>query len=745
MSKTMLINTVEGQECRIAILDGDRLEELYTERASAASQVGSIYKGKVTNVEPSIQAAFVDFGGVKNGFLHISDVHSKYFPKSKDSEPVGRRSSHKNRPPIQACLKRGQEIVVQMTKQGIGTKGPTLTTYLSLPGRLLVMMPGMSHSGISRKIEDEEIRKKLKETLDQLNVPDDAGVIVRTAGMDRPKKELQRDLSYLNRLWKEIKKRSDQSKAPDEIYQESDLVVRTIRDVYDSDITRIVCDRQEDGVKVLEFLDLAVPRAKCQIDVYTGQRGLFEEFGVEDEIQKIHSRQVELEKGGSLVIDQTEALVAIDVNSGSFRAHKDSESNALELNLMAAEEIGRQLRLRDMGGVIVIDFVDLRQEKNRRKLEKKVRDVLKTDRAKSKVLKISSFGLIEMTRQRLRPSLKQSLYSRCTHCDGSGSIMSRESVALRVMRDLQLATANDDIVEIEIGVCPEVAEHLANELRQEIADLERQTQRSIIIKPTDTLSGNDVELTCRNSRGSEVNWDSPGKGKKHKPDPGDFEDIHVMVKKSGKGGRKKADDFDDDTDQNSDDASSDETNSGEEGKDEDAPPKKKRRRGRRGGRKHKKKSSDDSDQKDQSGDSDDGRNDSADTKDTDSSSKKSDKGSADKSDDQNKDSKDEGQKGDSDESAEDDQKKKKSSRRRRGGRRRKKSGEADSGKTNADDGKSDSSDGRDSKSDGGQKNSSRGGDKSKSDNAERDSSSGTKDSSADSSSGSDQSPPSNDD
>jgi ribonuclease E len=351
---------------------------------------------------------------------------------------------------------------------------------------------------------------------------------------------------------------------------------------------------------------------------------------------------------------------------------------------MAAEEIGRQLRLRDMGGVIVIDFVDLRQEKNRRKLEKKVRDVLKTDRAKSKVLKISSFGLIEMTRQRLRPSLKQSLYSRCGHCDGSGYIMSRESVALRVMRDLQLATANDDIVEIEIGVCPEVAEHLANELRQEIADLERQTQRSIIIKPTDTLSGNDVELTCRNSRGSEVNWDSPGKGNKHKPDPGDFEDIHVLVKKSKSGSKKQSSRRDGRSDGGSDEPQADE-NKGKDG-ESDEKPKKKRRRGRRGGRKHKKKSSDDS------GDDKQDENPGEKKPSSDSSSNNDSRGS-------NKDQDSSGKEGSDKNSGPDDQdgQKKQSSRRRRGGRGRKKSGgsqdkeTSDGGENSSDSGKDDAS------------------------------------------------------
>ena len=581
MSKQMLINTVEGHECRIAILDAGRLEELYTERASSASQVGNIYKGKITNIEPSIQAAFIDFGDAKNGFLHVSDLHPKFFPKSsKTTEQVGRRSSHRSRPPIQECLKRGQEIVVQMIKQGIGTKGPAMTTYLSIPGRLLVTMPGMTHVGISRKIEDEEVRSHLRGILDQLEIPKDMGVIVRTAGVDRTKRDMQRDLSYLARLWKSIDKRIEKASAPCEIYQESNLVLRTLRDIYNSDIDRIICDSESVTLGVKEFLDVAVPRAKCKLELYSGRKGLFEEFNVEDEIRKIHSRQVELEKGGSLVIDQTEALVAIDVNSGNFRAHNDPEQNALKLNLIAAEEVARQLHLRDMGGVIVIDFIDMRDDKNRRALEKKMRDLLKNDRAKSKVLRISNFGLVEMTRQRLRPSLKQSLYSRCPHCDGAGQIMSEESVALRVMRSLHAACANPDVTRIEIAVSPRVAHHLLNTQRQSIAGLELRTEKDIVITAQDELTGNDVQITCKNARGSQVAWDKQA-AKDAKNAQAEFIDIKDILK-GKRPAKKSAPAAKQETSQQADDQASSETS-------EQTPAKKTRKRGRRGGRNRKKK------------------------------------------------------------------------------------------------------------------------------------------------------------
>jgi ribonuclease E len=509
MSKTMLINSIEGHECRIAVLDDNRLDELYTERASSVNAVGSIYKGKVVNIEPSIQAAFVEFGGAKNGFLHISDLHPKYFPKSKTKdESVGRRMAHHARPLIQDCLKRGKEVVVQMTKEGIGTKGPTLTTYLSLPGRMIVMMPDMSQVGISRKIEDDEARARLRKILDEVTIPENIGVIVRTAGADRTKRDLQRDIAYLQRLWSQIEIQQNKSKAPAELYQESDLVIRTLRDVYSSDMTRILCDDPEVGRRVMDFLSLSVPRHKASVELYRGKGGLFDEFGVEEAIQQIHSHRVELPGGGSLVIDQAEALVAIDINSGSFRKHKDPEMNTEALNLLAAEEIGRQLRLRDMGGVIVIDFVDMRESKHRRSVEKKLREVLKRDRAKSKVLKMSNFGLVEMTRQRLRPSLEQSVYQRCETCEGTGFTLSAESVALRALRDLAVATANEDALDITLTVAPSVAHHLLNQQRNLLTNLELASEKVITVIADPNCPNSDILITCINLRGSKVPWDA---------------------------------------------------------------------------------------------------------------------------------------------------------------------------------------------------------------------------------------------
>ena len=510
MAREMLINTAASQECRIAIVADGNLAELYVERTSSASHVGNIYKGKVVNIEPSIQAAFVDFGLTKHGFLHISDLQPQYFPQGKAQpvENVGRKQPHYKRPLIQDCLKRGQELLVQMTKEGIGTKGPTMTTYLSIPGRLLVMMPGMARLGISRKIEDEQARDKARQMLSKLKLPANMGFIVRTAGVGRPARELQRDLNYLLRLWNTVRKHATKVKTPAEIYQESDLVTRTIRDIYGKDITRVICDDSQTARQVLELLNVAMPRTKHKVNVYTGVEGLFHDYGLEREIEKIYARRVSLASGGSLVIDQAEALVAIDINSGRYRGHKDAETSALKINQEAAVEIARQLRLRDLGGVIVIDFIDMRESRNRRAVERSLREAMKEDRAKTKVLRISNFGVIEMTRQRIGPSLRDSICRTCSHCGGSGLIKSEESQALQVIRMLKRATSNEDVSKVSLGVTPAVAHHLSNYQRRQISEIESETGKTIIVSARPDLAGDEIEVKCTNSRGSDVAWHS---------------------------------------------------------------------------------------------------------------------------------------------------------------------------------------------------------------------------------------------
>ena len=503
----MLINVAQEEECRIAVVEGKKLEELYIERASEQSHVGNIYKGIITNVEPSIQACFVDFGIGKNGFLHISDLQTSYFNKSNQRERVGRKRSRRDRPPIQDCLKRGQEVIVQVIKEGIGTKGPTLTTYLSIPGRYLVLMPGLNRTGISRKIEDTEARSRIREILNTITLPKDMGFIIRTAGLDRSKRDIQRDLNYLLRLWKTVSKRMKSESAPTELYQESDLVIRTIRDIFNSNIKQILCDTETTVRKVRDFLRIAMPRTRSRVNLYNGKTPLFSKYNLEREIAKIQARHVPLPIGGSLVIDPTEALVAIDVNSGRYRIQEDAETTAYKINMEAALEIARQLRLRDLGGVIVIDFIDMLELKHRRNVEKALRQAVSGDRARNKILRISQFGIIEMTRQRMRPSLKSSTYMDCPHCKGSGLIKTPESMSIELMRRVQFAIEREDIADIEIEASHEVAMFLQNRKRTTLNDFEQETGKTIVINSNFNFSNDQINFTAHNSRGSSVNFD----------------------------------------------------------------------------------------------------------------------------------------------------------------------------------------------------------------------------------------------
>lgn len=504
--RTMLINVSAGDECRIAVVHQGRLEELFIERASSQSHVGNIYKGRITNVEPSIQAAFIDFGLPKNGFLHISDVQPQYFPNyTGEPEDVGRKIPRHSRPPIQKCFRRGQEVIVQITKEGVGTKGPTLTTYLSIPGRFLVMMPGMSRHGVSRKIEDEADRRKMRDLLNELKLPTGGmGVILRTAGLGRTKRELQRDLNYLLRLWKTVVERVKTLPTPAELYQESDLVTRTIRDVYTAEFGRVIVDDAETAKKVREFLQVAMPRSKAVMELYSKREPLFHRFGIEEEIERINMRHVPLPSGGSLVIDTTEALVAIDVNSGRFRSIEDAEETAFKINLEAADEIARQLRLRDLGGLIVCDFIDMRLDRHKRAVERALRDALKEHKERARILRTSAFGLIEMTRQRQGPSIKRNIYFECQHCKGSGLVKMPESVVLDVMRIVQLATDHEQVQKVTVTVASDVAFQILNRRRSVLGQIETETGKEVVIRGDTSFISDRIEYACEDGRGQPV-------------------------------------------------------------------------------------------------------------------------------------------------------------------------------------------------------------------------------------------------
>jgi ribonuclease E len=530
MKKEMLINVLPSEECRIAILEDGVLEELYVERTSQEKLVGNIYKGRIVNIEPSIQAAFVDFGVGRNGFLHVSDVEPQYFRRSNngngrtpesapstdeeddadEDDELERRSESRHgayrgmrsKPPIQHIFKRGQEVLVQVIKEGIGTKGPTLSTYISIPGRYLVLMPGLNRVGVSRKIEDDQQRRQLRDLLKELSPPQGVGFIIRTAGLERSKRDLQGDLAYLTRLWKVVVRRINKSRAPASIYEESDMITRTMRDILTNDIDEIWVDEPAAFELANEFLQITMPRIVSRLKLYEDKAPLFHKYGLDQEIARIQQRHVPLPNGGSIVIEQTEALVAIDVNSGNFRADNSAEETAFRMNLAAAKEIARQLRLRDLGGVIVNDFIDMREERHKREVERTLRDAIHRDRARTKILKMSAFGIIEMTRQRIRPSLKRSVYEDCPACRGTGQVKTAESMAIDLMRLLQLAAHQSDIARINLTVHASVAAYLNNRKRKELTQLEEQGQKTITIRGSDTVTPEHLVVEYLDSSGS---------------------------------------------------------------------------------------------------------------------------------------------------------------------------------------------------------------------------------------------------
>jgi ribonuclease E len=518
MKKEMLINVRQPEESRIGVVEDGVLEELYVERNSLESCVGNIYKGRVVNIEPSIQAAFVDFGVGRNGFLHVSDVENQYFKHLIDEETEAKQKNGKrfnersvrNKPPIQEIFRKGSEVLVQVIKEGVGSKGPTLSTYISIPGRYLVLMPGLQRVGVSRKIADDDARRKLRKQLVELDPPPGLGFIIRTAGLDRSQEDLERDLHYLIRLWKVIVKRIGSTSAPVDIYQDSDMITRTIRDIFSSDIDAVWIDEPEAYERACEFMKAVLPNRVDRIRHYSGQESIFHKYQIEEEISRIQNRTAPLKGGGSIVIDQTEALVAIDVNSGNFRIDDDAEETSYQVNLKAAEEVARQIRLRDMGGVIVIDFIDMREEKHRRGVERALRNAMLRDRARSKVLRISMFGLVEMTRQRIRPSLRRSIYKDCPSCNGTGLVKTAESAAIEIMRALITAASRDEIEHLSVEVETEVADYLSNRKRREINAIEDKCQLVISIRARTDVTPNHIIIEAKDATGHQFRIPIPG-------------------------------------------------------------------------------------------------------------------------------------------------------------------------------------------------------------------------------------------
>ena len=472
--KRMLINATQPEELRVALVDGQRLYDLDIESGAREQKKANIYRGKITRIEPSLEAAFVDFGADRHGFLPLKEISREYFIKEPSS----------GRPSIKEVLKEGQELIVQVDKEERGNKGAALTTFISLAGRFLVLMPNNPKAGgISRRIEGEE-RSQLKEAMNHLTVPDRMGLIVRTAGIGRSAEELQWDLDYLVQVWESITAEAGKRPAPFLIYRESNVIIRAMRDYLRQDIGEVLIDSEAVHQEALAFIRQVMPSYQQKIKLYVDEVPLFSRFQIESQIETAYEREVKLPSGGSIVIDHTEALVSIDINSARATRGSDIEETALQTNLEAADEIARQLRLRDIGGLVVIDFIDMSPARNQREVENRMRDALKLDRARVQIGRISRFGLMEMSRQRLRPSLGETSGVVCPRCDGQGTIRDVRSISLSIMRLIEEEAMKERSAQIRAILPVPVATYLLNEKRAVLAEIERRQDVRVVLLPS---------------------------------------------------------------------------------------------------------------------------------------------------------------------------------------------------------------------------------------------------------------------
>lgn len=484
--KRMLINATQKEELRVAMVDGQYLYDLDIETPSREQKKSNIYKGRITRVEPSLEAAFIDYGAERHGFLPLKEISQIYFAQDN--------SAQSGRPNIRDLVKEGQEVIVQIDKEERGSKGAALTTYISLAGRYLVLMPNNPKAGgVSRRIEGEE-RTELREIMNDLTVPDGMGLIVRTAGVGRNAEELQWDLDYLLRLWKAIETAAAEKPAPFLIYQESNIIIRAIRDYFRQDIGEILIDDEQVFNQAREFIQQVIPYSLNKLKIYRDNVPLFSRFQIETQIEAAFQRQVRLPSGGSIVIDHTEALVSVDINSSRATQGGDIEETALNTNLEAADEIARQLRLRDIGGLIVIDFIDMTPIRNQREVENRLREALKMDRARVQVGRISRFGLLEMSRQRLRPPLGESLQVVCPRCDGHGTIRTVESLGLSILRVIEEEAMKERTSKIVVQLPVDVASFLLNEKRAVVNAVEIRQKIKVVLVPSKAMETPEYEI-----------------------------------------------------------------------------------------------------------------------------------------------------------------------------------------------------------------------------------------------------------
>ena len=488
MSLRILINTARSEEVRAAIVRDGALENLEIDTKQSHVTKGNVYKGVVANVEPSLNACFVEIGGSSQGFLPMDDIAPTcYHEKPQVS----------GRPRINEVIRRRREIVVQVSRDAIGNKGPALTTYASLAGRFAVLMPYDDTVGISRKLEDEKARRKLKDILAKLEVPDDFGFIVRTAGVRQTKTALDRDLKGLLKLWSRIHKDAVKAKGPTLLHEEGDLVVRTIRDYFTSEVDEIVVDTEEARERARSYFKAVMPRTRATITLHSERRPLFTHYRIEDQLETIHNRRVRLPSGGNIVIDPTEALISIDVNSARATREKSQEDTALRTNLESAREIARQLRLRNLGGLIVVDFIDMSSRKNNRAVEKEVKEAVKQDKARVYLCKISENGLMEINRQRIKQALRLTTHRDCPTCGGAGSIPAPEFLAMQILRQIDIRTSSTNLAEVRVDLHPELADALQNQFRAELLELEGENEIRVLICARPGMHRSEQQVTFK--------------------------------------------------------------------------------------------------------------------------------------------------------------------------------------------------------------------------------------------------------
>lgn len=492
----LLINAEEPEECRLALLEDGRLESIHVSTVARTQTKNNIYKARVVAIEPSLQAAFIDYGTEKNGFLPFSEIHPEYYKQEVSAEVRHLIETHQwKKLSIVDVLEKGQEVLAQVVKEEVGKKGANMTTYLSIPGRCVVLMPGSDSSGISRKISGEERRSQLRDVMNSIDLPEGIGWIVRTASVDITEELLSRDVKYLLSLWEEIKRKGREMRGVGPVYEDQESVLRFLREHFDPCIQEILVDDRTALEQVKKFVEmLPEQQRKVKVRLHQGARPIFNQYSVEDQIESIYQPQVPLPSGGSIVINPTEALVAIDVNSGSTSRGKNFEASIFQANMEAAAELARQLRLRDLGGLIVVDFIDMRNRKHIMAVERKVKESMRKDKAKVDFSRISKFGLMQISRQKLGAPIEAGNYRRCEHCKGRGTVKSVETLALYYLRRIQTGASRKGVARIEAQLPIEVASYLLNNKRTELHEMEKRYDLDVVIVTRPEMKPMDHDL-----------------------------------------------------------------------------------------------------------------------------------------------------------------------------------------------------------------------------------------------------------